>query len=174
MITNSLVCYVQVHAHQFGDAVSECSKVIKLDPSFGPAHYFLGEAYSGRHQYAEAVSEHQEALRLSGNVSMMSAAIAANYAASGRSEDARRILNELLARSKNTYVSPYALGKIYVALGDAEAAFVMLEKAFEERSFELLYLADDPFFELLHNDDRFKQMIVKRGFPSTVHVAQSP
>lgn len=174
MITNSLVCYVQVHAHQFGDAVSECSKVIKLDPSFGPAHYFLGEAYSGRHQYAEAVSEHQEALRLSGNVSMMSAAIAANYAASGRNEDARRILNELLARSKNTYVSPYALGKVYVALGDAEAAFVMLEKAFEERSFELLYLADDPFFESLHNDGRFKQMIVKRGFPITVHVAQSP
>jgi TolB-like protein/DNA-binding winged helix-turn-helix (wHTH) protein/Tfp pilus assembly protein PilF len=174
MITNSLVCYIYVHAHQYDDAVSECKKAIELDPSFGSAHYFLGEAYSGKHLYQKAVLEHRAARELSGDVSMMVAALASNYAACGNKQEARKLLGELLQRSQRNYVSAYSLAKVYATLGDLEQARQALERAFEQRSFELLYLADDPLLESIHNELWFKQMIAKRGFPnSKIHGVSS-
>jgi TolB-like protein/DNA-binding winged helix-turn-helix (wHTH) protein/tetratricopeptide (TPR) repeat protein len=167
MITNSLVCYVYVHARQYNDAISECKKALELDPNFGPAHYFLGEAYSGRHLYDKALLEHRTARDLSGDVSMMVAAVASNYAASGNKREARKLLGELLQRSKRNYVSAYALAKVYASLGDHEQARQALERAFEQRSFELLYLADDPLLDPVRNELWFKQMVVKRGFPNS-------
>jgi hypothetical protein len=71
----------------------------------------------------------------------------------------------LLRHVEQTYVSPYALAKIYASLGDKELALAMLGKAFEQRSFELVYLRDEPQFDALHEDPRFKQMLAHRGFP---------
>lgn len=167
MITNSLVCYVYIHAHQYDTAILECKKVVELDPTFGPAHYFLGEAYSGKHLYQQAVLEHQIARQLSGDVSIMAAALAGNYAASGNRAEASRLLGQLVERSKRVYVSAYALAKVYARLGDRESTRKALEKAFEQRSYELLYLADDPSFENFRDELWFKRMIVKRGFPNT-------
>jgi TolB-like protein/DNA-binding winged helix-turn-helix (wHTH) protein/Tfp pilus assembly protein PilF len=167
MITNSLICYVYVHAHQYDNAIFECKKVLDLDPSFGPAHYFLGEAYSGKHLYEQAVFEHRAARHLFGDASMIVAALASNYAASGNKEEARELLGELLQRSKHTYVSAYALAKIYARLGDRQSARNALQQAFEQRSYELLYLADDPSFDVVREELWFKQMIAKRGFPNS-------
>jgi TolB-like protein/Tfp pilus assembly protein PilF len=166
LITHSLVCFVHYHAREYDTAIAECKRVLELDPNFFPARYFFGEAYSGKRLYAQAVSEHQKACDISGNVSMMSAAIACNYVAAGHRQEARKILEELLRHVKQTYVSPYALAKIYASLGDKELALAMLEKAFEQRSFELVYLRDEPQFDGLHEDPRFKQMLAQRGFPS--------
>ena len=165
MITNSLVCYVYVHAHQYDNAVLECKKVLDLDPTFGPAHYFLGEAYSGKYLYEQAVVEHKAARHFCGDVSMMVAALASNYAASGNKREARKLLGELLQRSRQTYVSAYALAKVYARLGDRQGARSALQQAFEQRSFELLYLADEPSFDVFHDELWFQQMITKRGFP---------
>ena len=167
LITHSLLCFVNYHAREYDTAIAECKKVLELDPNFFPAHYFLGEAYSGKRFYAQAVSEHQKACDISGNVSMMSAAIACNYVTSGHVQEGRKILEELLWDVKQTYVSPYALAKIYASLGDKELALAMLEKAFEQRSFELVYLNDEPQFGVLHETPRFRQMLAQRGFPSS-------
>jgi TolB-like protein/DNA-binding winged helix-turn-helix (wHTH) protein/Tfp pilus assembly protein PilF len=168
MITNSLVCYVYVHAHQYDNAISECKKVLDLDPTFGPAHYFLGEAYSGKHLYEQAVVEHQAARHLCGDVSMMVAALASNYAASGNKREARRLLGELLQRSRQVYVSAYAVARVYARLGDRQGARNALQQAFEQRSFELLYLADEPSFDVFRDELWFQQMIAKRGFPNSI------
>jgi TolB-like protein/DNA-binding winged helix-turn-helix (wHTH) protein/Tfp pilus assembly protein PilF len=167
MITNSLVCYVSVHAHQYDNAISECKKVLDLDPTFGPAHYFLGEAFSGKHLYEQAVVEHQAARHFCGDVSMMVAALASNYAAAGNEREARRLLGELLQRSRQTYVSAYAVAKIYARLGDRQPARNALQQAFEQRSFELLYLRDEPSFDVFRDELWFQQMIAERGFPNT-------
>jgi len=166
MITNSLVCYIYVHAHQYDNAILECKKVLDLAPTFGPAHYFLGEAYSGKHLYEQAILEHQAARHLFGDVSMMVAALASNYAASGNKEEARDLLGELLQRSKHTYVSAYALAKIYAMLGDRQGVRNALQQAFEQRSYELLYLADEPSLDVVRDELWFKQMIAARGFPN--------
>jgi eukaryotic-like serine/threonine-protein kinase len=93
------------------------------------------------------------------------AALASNYAASGNKREARKLLGELLQRSRQTYVSAYALAKVYARLGDRQGARSALQQAFEQRSFELLYLADEPAFDVFHDELWFQQMITKRGFP---------
>jgi tetratricopeptide (TPR) repeat protein len=166
MITNSLVCYVYVHAHEYDSAILECQKVLDLDSTFGPAHYFLGEAYSGKHLYQQAVREHRAARHFCGDASMMVAALASNYAAAGNKGEARVLLAGLVQRSKQTYVSAFALAKVYARLGDRQRARDALQQAFEQRSYELLYLADEPSFDTVRDEPWFKQMIAERGFPN--------
>ena len=96
---------------------------------------------------------------------MMVAALASNYAASGNKREARKLLGELLQRSRQSYVSAYALAKVYARLGDRQGARNALQQAFEQRSFELLYLADEPSFDVFRDELWFQQMITKRGFP---------
>lgn len=79
----------------------------------------------------------------------------------------------MLRYEKRTYVSPYALAKIYASLGEKELSLAMLEKAFKQRSFELVYLRDEPQFDGLHEDPRFRQMLTERGFPEPLDSAAS-
>ena len=165
LIMHALVCFVHFHSRQYDQAIAEGKRSVELDQNFAPAHYFLGEAYSGKGLHSEAMLEFQKALDLSGDASMMSAAVASSCAISGDKEEARRILDTLLERANRMYVSPYALAKIYISMRERDAGLSMLEKALEVRAFELLYLRDEPAFDGLHDDPRFQRIIAQRGLP---------
>jgi len=73
----------------------------------------------------------------------------------------------LKLRAEKTYVSPYCLADIYVSLGDKEQALAMLEKALQERSSFMVFLATAHEFDGLHDDPRFRAMIARIGFPES-------
>jgi TolB-like protein/DNA-binding winged helix-turn-helix (wHTH) protein/Flp pilus assembly protein TadD len=167
LITESLVCFVYLHAHRYDDAISECNRVEQLDPNYLPTHLFLGEAYAGKHDYAEAIHQQEVAAKANGS-SPEGAAIAAYYAAAGRKVEANKILSSLLHEmSGSEYVSDFGLARIYMNLGDPQNALRMLEKAFDQRCYNLVFLIDLPDFDPLHNNPEFQQMVTRRGFPAT-------
>src|SRR5687767_2957792 len=53
--------------------------------------------------------------------------------------------------------------RIYAELGDKDRAFEYLEKAFEERESLLIFLKVTPFFENLHSDERFQNLLRRLG-----------
>lgn len=167
LITESLVCFVYLHARRYDDAISECNHVEQLDPSYLPTHFFLGEAYAGKHDYAEAIHQQELAARANG-IPPESAAIASYYAAAGRKDEANKILSSLLRdMSKPEYISDFGIARIYINLGDSQNALRMLEKAFDQRCYNLVFLIDLPDFDPLHNNPEFQRMVTRRGFPAT-------
>jgi hypothetical protein len=52
---------------------------------------------------------------------------------------------------------------IYVALADKENAFVWLERAMQERSALISFLAQDPALDSLHSDPRFAALVQRIG-----------
>ncbi|MCI0423453.1 MAG: hypothetical protein L0312_30255 [Acidobacteria bacterium] len=54
---------------------------------------------------------------------------------------------------------------VYAALGDKDEAFRILEKAIEERNSLLVVLKEDPPFENLHSDPRWKVLLRRMNFP---------
>jgi len=67
--------------------------------------------------------------------------------------------------SKRRYVSAYGIAQIYTALGDFDHAWAWLEKAFEERSFQLIWLKVDPTIDALRSDPRFQDLLRRMNFP---------
>jgi len=81
----------------------------------------------------------------------------------------RNKFNELIEEMKTwnaTGASPsYFLGMIYAEMGAIDTAFELLQKAYEDHEVYMYGLKEQPYFEPLHTDPRWQQMLDKVGFP---------
>jgi predicted Zn-dependent protease len=93
----------------------------------------------------------------------MKAALGRAYAKSQKKHEANEMLNELNELSKQQYVSAYEVATIYVALGNNEQAFQLLEEAYAEHSFHLVYLNVSPQFKPVGSDRRFQNLVQRIG-----------
>jgi hypothetical protein len=70
-----------------------------------------------------------------------------------------------LIDSRTSWVTPYLAAIICLATGDKDQAFAWLNKAFAERSDQLLYLNVDPVFDGVRHDPRFRLLTQRVGLP---------
>ncbi len=84
----------------------------------------------------------------------------------GQKESTEKFLKELIARSKKYPAgSPsYFIAAIYTAMGKNDEAIKWLEKAYADHEVEMYWLKVEPFFNSLHTDTRFKNILQKAGF----------
>ncbi|HYY95176.1 MAG TPA: protein kinase [Pyrinomonadaceae bacterium] len=88
------------------------------------------------------------------------AALGYAYGKAGRYEDARAMLRELdqLSTPQNP-VPPFEKALVYVGMGDRDAAFEMLERAYQEQfGLLLMYFTTDPIYDDLRPDPRFTNL----------------
>jgi len=79
--------------------------------------------------------------------------------------EVRSVLEKLIGRSRTSHVPPYLLAIICLATGDKDQAFAWLNRAFAERSDQLLYLKVDPIFDGVRPDSRFRLLTQRVGLP---------
>jgi tetratricopeptide (TPR) repeat protein len=81
-------------------------------------------------------------------------------ARSGDREGARRNLDGFLARSPSQRaVSEMQVASVYAALGDYDEALSWLERAYHERSPQLMFLNSEPAFAGLRPDPRYRDLL---------------
>jgi tetratricopeptide (TPR) repeat protein len=119
--------------------------------------------YEQKSMYREAIAEFQKALELTNGSPYVLGALGHAYAVSGNREKACQVLGDLRDLSKRRYVAPFASALIYTGLGDNERTFEWLEKAFEDRSWEMLRLKIDPRFDAQRADQRFANLLRRMG-----------
>ena len=87
-------------------------------------------------------------------------------ASSGRETEARALFRELLVHSESQYVPATDFAVLAVGLGDTEEALNWLDKAYDERSTFLIYIAHDALFDPLRTEPRFQNLVHRIGLPS--------
>jgi tetratricopeptide (TPR) repeat protein len=130
-------------------------------------HFDLGRGYEQLGNYKQAVNEFQKALELSGDDFTTKASLAHVYAVSGDKTEAEKILNELKQKSTSNNLS-YQIAEIYIALGRQDQAFQWLEKAYEDRSEWLTWIAIEPKLDPIRGDPRFHELLRRMNLPSSV------
>jgi len=75
------------------------------------------------------------------------------------------LLAELKKQSKERYVASYWIAMIYAGLDEKDEAFAWLEKAYQERSWWLVWIKMDPQVDSLRSDARFTDLMRRVGFP---------
>lgn len=83
----------------------------------------------------------------------------------GRSPDAELIIQRYKELRKTQYVLSYRFATVYAALGNRDDAFAELERAYEEKDWQLQRIKVDPFMDSLRDDPRYKAMLKKMNFP---------
>jgi len=164
LITNAAEGFINYYAHRYDQATAQLQKLLELDEHFWPARWFLGRAYVAQGNYREAIAEFEKARTLPGDSTGVIIELGYAYAVSGKRAEARKMIGELMEQSKRNYVSPYGIAMIYVGLGDKVQAFNWLQKAHEERTWDLVYLKVDPKLDSLRPDPRFAELLRRLRF----------
>jgi hypothetical protein len=104
-------------------------------------------------------STRTKAVELSEGDQDPTAALAHAYARIGTTADAQKIAREFQRKSKANYVSNYLVVTIYFGLNDKDRAFEFLEKAYQERSWDLPYfMKADLRIDNLRSDSHFRDI----------------
>ena len=163
LVMNAFMGATLYFAERYDDAIEQCRRTIEMDPNFAVAHWHLALAYEQKDMFDEAIAEFQTATALSGGSLLMKASLAHAYAKANRKDEAIMILDELKELSKERYVSSYETAAIYVALGDNEQEFKLLERAYKEHCFHLVYLKVWPQFSIVRADPRVQDLVQRIG-----------
>jgi len=75
------------------------------------------------------------------------------------------VLDRDLKEARTKYVSPLTLAFDYAQLGRKEDTLRCLEGAVQERSPWLVFMREEPAFDFLHADPRFRSLIQRIGLP---------
>jgi tetratricopeptide (TPR) repeat protein len=157
---------VYYHQRDYKSLVESAERFVATDPGSWTSHYYLAVGYDGSGRHAQAISEYQRAIELSQRDLDALAGLAHAYAAIGKRTEAEKILSELQRQSKGSYISPYMIAAIYSSLGQNDKAFEFLEKAYQDRSPDIVYfLRADLRLDPLRPDPRFQDLLRRVDFP---------
>ena len=162
LIVNAHLAYILYLSGQYEEALTECNKIISIDPNFFAGLRYAGLVYEQMKRYDESIAALQKARDLSRS-QVITGALAHAHAVGGNRDEARRLLNDLLSVAPPRRPSSYEIALVYTGLGQTEEAFVWLGKAFAEKNEYLNYLLVDPRFQRLHSDARFNELVRRIG-----------
>jgi len=139
-----------------GKALAACKRALEIDPTSPTARFFSVRAYEIAGDLASAIDLSEQY----GRPREFIKELRENFAKSGAKGYwmTWRKLQEEGLRSFPAAVSASRLG-------DTEAALSLLEKAYEERSVLMPHLLDEPAFQILRNNPRFRSLVKRVALP---------
>jgi TolB-like protein/DNA-binding winged helix-turn-helix (wHTH) protein/Tfp pilus assembly protein PilF len=151
------------HLHYSGrneDARRELQDILRVDPNFPLAHFWMGRVLSAESNCTGALAELETAS--SSSLRDWQPVIAAHGYIAGVCGQPSRALDDVRRFddfARNRFVTSYGYALIYAGLREDEQSLIWLRKAVEERSHWLVWIRVDPRFDGLRSDPRFQQLV---------------
>jgi TolB-like protein/Tfp pilus assembly protein PilF len=152
----------------YEEAAAGFRQTIDIDPNWTWGYIKLARTLALEKKCKEAFAQAEIAeRRIAGGAAPLSRSwLGVTYATCGDSARARQKLEELHALEKTQYVDPVTFAAIHGALGEMNAALRWYEKAFEDRTPNMVYALIVPRFSPeLAGDLRYKAIVDRMGFP---------
>jgi TolB-like protein/Flp pilus assembly protein TadD len=144
-------------------AKEEFKKTIELDPSFARVHYNFAMAYMDIGQFSNAIREMETYISHADYGQAYLGDLACLYSLTSRKEEALKLIDQLKDLSKTKYIPSTQLASAYAGLGEKDQAFQWLEAAVRNRDPALLNVHKKPFFNSLHSDPRYHDLLRRIG-----------
>jgi len=168
---SSSVALLDLFDGKYDDAIARLRSVLELDDSFYLAHYFLGQAYSEVRLHEDAIRELERAAAMSGRSSESLAALGCAQASAGRRDESLAILRELTERQATAYVSAVLIAQVQTGLQQFEDAAANLQRAFSDRSVDLVWLGVRPAFQSIGSHERVAAILNRVGLRTLSGIA---
>ncbi len=128
----------------------------------GWVHFYLAKVYGFKGMDKESVHELEEDTRINRGEKAASE-IERAYQGGGRRAVLQLRLNNLKMRSRKEYVSSFELAEDYADLGMKDETIQKLEDAYRDRMMNLVFLQQEPDFDFLHSDERYRGLVRNIG-----------
>ena len=155
----------------FDETVEGFRSAAALHPGYWVAHYFLGLSYAHLGDYGQAILALRHAAEI-GDSAWRYAGLGFVYGRAGSAEQAREVLAKLQQLGRDRYVPAIHSAAVHCGVGETDQALQYLERAVEERNWEVMWLHVDPFWDSIRSDPRFQRLQAQLGLPSLVHTGK--
>lgn len=163
--------WIHFQAGLYDQAIAQFRKALELDSLCAPAHSGLGEIYEIQGRNEEALAEYLRLASLTGgsfatlgggNADPV-ARLQVAYRSSGWQGYWSEQLRQLEELARTRYVSSFHIASACARLKRKDDAFRWLQRAYQERSTNLLFGKVDPNMENLKEDPRYGALMKKIG-----------
>jgi tetratricopeptide (TPR) repeat protein len=165
MLTPRIIGNVHYYARRYENAVEAFQKTVEMAPAYPTGHSWLGMAYLELEQYEAALEAFQkfyELINLPFDQSIQKAVILEKM---GKSVEADEIFENsfsaLLKLQEEMYIPPALVAASCFQLGKEDLGFEWLEKAYDERDFNLIFIKVGPMFDSVRSEPRFQTLLKK-------------
>ena len=147
----------------YPEALEQCRKAVGIDPNSWTAYsYCFGYSYDRMGNHAEALKALKKGVAIEPAPAPI-ANLGREYARSGSPQQARKVLELLNSLPAQSFVSPCLPAIVNVALGENNTALGLLQKAYQERSAQLVDLKVNHDWDPLRSDPRFIALLKDVG-----------
>jgi eukaryotic-like serine/threonine-protein kinase len=149
-IVNSLAMTPLLTSHQYDRLIEEANLGLKADPNDGVLNWFLTSAYEQKGDLADAIDQQEKQAIVFGEkparAKMESAALQREFAAQG---ERGYWLSRQKSLAATAWADPFDVAVVEARLGNNATMFASLDKAYQQRSAELLYWGQtQPAFDI--------------------------
>ena len=147
---------------EYPAALAQAGRTLELAPDFHEAYWVMGLACAQLKDFDAAIAAFGRGRALRPTARLLGA-LGHTLGVSGNEADARRCDVELIELSQERYVSPFDLALVSLGLGEIDRAFDYLERAFQDRSYEVLWLPLDPRWDAVRTHPRYRSLTLRQA-----------
>jgi serine/threonine-protein kinase len=174
-IFHFILAQAYFHKGDYERAIEISKKGIELDPTLWVPYWPLSMAYAETGRIEESIAACRLGREREPQLPWLTGMLGGACATGGRRDEALSLLAELNALSSKRYVSPLAHALILAPLGRLDEAFTALGAALEQRDpWLFVFLRENPFFQQLRSDKRFKPLLETMNLPISVELKTGP
>ena len=154
-------------ARRYDEAIAQLQRTLQIQPNYALAEGNLTGMYIQTGRFDDAMTLVQKHLSIEERREGALSSLAIIHIRTGGKAEALKVLKEITGGTKAPSAnSAYGIARVYAALGDKDEAFRWLNTGYEKRAFSMFFLRVDPFFDSLHDDPRFDELIRRIGLKS--------
>jgi TolB-like protein len=156
---HDLLAIIRDRTGRLTEAEAERRRTLDISPTYERAHFDLGLTLVAEGKFDAALSEMQEETTDGGR----DAGLAIIYNAMARKADSDAALGRFTKQHASDRA--YRIAQIHAYRGKADAAFVWLDRAFDQRDVDLLWFKGNLAFKDLETDSRYVAFLHRLRLP---------
>ena len=151
--------------HEFAPLRDLMLRTIARDSTLPWGYDWLGMAYNGLEDHQASIETYVQAFELSDGTVEVGAGLGHALGQGGEVIAARKMADYYAFRAKNDYLPPVQRSFIHLGLEEYDEALNLLEQAYDERSWFLIFIQIEPWYDPIRSQPRFRDLISKMKFP---------
>jgi tetratricopeptide (TPR) repeat protein len=156
------------HARRYDEAIAQFQNILQMNERHELTYNSLALTFAQKNMFSDGITTLEKLIAVSKDARQRGAQLnlAYIYALSGRQKEARQILQEQkTVRENEEQNQASGIAKIHLALGDREEALAWLNRGYENRDFNMIFLKVAPTLDPLRDDPRFQDLMRRVGLP---------
>ncbi len=140
-------------------------QTIELDPEVPWGYDWLGMAYCELEEFEASVETYHQAFELSDGLVEVGGGLGHALGLAGAHEPAKYMANYYDDLSGDHYLPPVQRAFIHLGIGEYDQALALLEQAYLEKSWFIIFMQIEPWYDPIRSHPRFLKLVDRMNYP---------